>query len=178
MSAGIHRSLGSAAAVLVGALIGVAGFTFVYARGSAYLGNDPSACANCHVMRSQLDGWLKSSHHNVASCNDCHTPPGLLPKYAAKALNGFLHSLAFTTGRFPEPIHITDRNRRVTEAACRTCHQPIVERIEPGHSSRAAQTACIACHPGVGHMENVALGSVDARFRASPSILPPRKVLP
>src|SRR5688500_9502703 len=118
------RSPVAVVAILIGIALGVAGFTFVYAQGASYLGNDAAACANCHVMRPQLEGWTKSSHGHFASCNDCHTPPGLLPKYGTKALNGFFHSLAFTTGRFPEPIRITDRNRRVTESACRGCHQP------------------------------------------------------
>jgi formate-dependent nitrite reductase cytochrome c552 subunit len=34
--------------------------------------NDPAACANCHVVKDQYDGWLKSSHRAVAVCSDCH----------------------------------------------------------------------------------------------------------
>lgn len=45
-----------AAALLSGAVVGIGGFTFVYARGGAYLTNDPTACANCHVMREQYQG--------------------------------------------------------------------------------------------------------------------------
>lgn len=79
--------------VIAGALMGVAAgigsYTFVYARGSSYLTDDPSACANCHVMQAQYDGWRVSPHRSVAVCNDCHTPPGLIPKYATKALNGY-----------------------------------------------------------------------------------------
>jgi cytochrome c nitrite reductase small subunit len=166
------------AAGLAGLSVGLGGFTFVYARGASYLSNDAAACANCHVMRPQLDGWVKSSHRHVASCNDCHTPPGTVAKYGTKALNGFFHSLAFTTGHFPEPIRITDRNRRVTESACRGCHGAIVDAIERapvGSADRAPEeTSCLACHPGVGHMENVALGSVDAAFQAFP--FTPRKI--
>jgi cytochrome c nitrite reductase small subunit len=69
----------------------------VYARGGSYLTDDPAACANCHVMREQYDGWIAASHRAVAVCNDCHTPPGLLGKYATKARNGFWHSVAFTS---------------------------------------------------------------------------------
>ena len=64
----------------VGVLIGLAGYTFQYAEGTAYLSNDPKACANCHIMREQYDGWQKGSHHAVATCNDCHTPHALIPK--------------------------------------------------------------------------------------------------
>ncbi len=144
--------------VLAGAAAGVGGFTFVYARGSSYLTNDPEACANCHVMNAQLDGWLKSSHRNVAVCNDCHAPHDPLGKYLTKAVNGFFHSYAFTTGDFPQTIHITERNRRVTEHACRSCHADMVAQMDGPH--RAAEpTACLRCHPGAGHPEMVALGT-------------------
>ena len=65
------------AGIVFGLLVGLGLYTFVYARGASYLTNDPAACANCHVMSEQYDGWLKSSHHAVAVCNDCHTPHNL-----------------------------------------------------------------------------------------------------
>ena len=128
--------LANVAAASLGLAAGVGAYTFLYARGASYLTDDPRACANCHVMEEQYVGWTKSSHRAVAVCNDCHTPPGLVPKYGTKAINGFNHSFAFTTGRFPEPIRITGRNRRVTEAACRKCHEPIVEAIDPQADTR------------------------------------------
>jgi cytochrome c nitrite reductase small subunit len=140
---------------VVGAAIGFAaglgGYTFMYAKGGSYLTNDPAACANCHIMREHYDGWLKSSHRVVAVCNDCHTPPGFVAKYATKASNGFWHSFAFTTGRFPEPLRIKPHNREVTELACRKCHQDIVEAIEGPHYS-AAEQSCVRCHSSVGHL--------------------------
>jgi cytochrome c nitrite reductase small subunit len=140
--------LGIGLAVALGLAIGVGGFTFVYARGASYLTDDPAACANCHVMRGHLDAWLASSHRAVAACNDCHAPHDIAGKYATKAINGFWHSVAFTTGRFPEPLRITPRNRAVTEGACRDCHQPIVEAIAP---RAAGALSCIRCHATVGH---------------------------
>ena len=141
--------------VLVGSSIGVAtalgGYTFIYARGYSYLTNDPAACANCHVMADHYAAWVKGSHRAVATCNDCHTPPGLIPKYTVKAINGFNHSLAFTTGRFPEPLRITPRNENATEKACRKCHHDIVEAIEG--APNAPRVSCIRCHSTVGHLE-------------------------
>jgi cytochrome c nitrite reductase small subunit len=130
----------------------VGGYTFLYAKGGSYLTNDPEACANCHIMREHYDGWIKSSHRSVASCNDCHTPHALLPKYATKASNGFWHSFAFTTGRFHEPIQIKARNREITEKACRTCHLEIVEEIEGMPSSGSVGISCVRCHASVGHL--------------------------
>jgi cytochrome c nitrite reductase small subunit len=135
----------------IGMVIGLGGYTFLYARGASYLTDNPAACANCHVMRGQYDGWIKASHRRAAVCNDCHTPPGLLAKYTAKASNGFWHSFAFTTGRFPEPISIGARNRAVTEQACGTCHRAIAEAIEGPHRE-GAELSCIRCHGEVGHL--------------------------
>ncbi len=143
------RVAASLLAASLGALAGVGTYTFVYAEGASYLTNDPAACANCHVMQSHYDAWSRGSHHAVATCNDCHTPHDLLGKYAVKGLNGWNHSLAFTTGRFHEPIQITEMNRRVTESACRYCHADIVHAIDarPG----AEPISCIRCHRDVGH---------------------------
>ena len=138
-------------AVTIGIAVGIGAYTFVYARGSSYLTNDPSACANCHVMREQLDGWTASSHRSVAVCNDCHAPHSIVGKYVTKAVNGFWHSFAFTTGRFPEPITIGPRNRAVTEGACRHCHEAIVQAIDPMSRGDGA-TECIRCHRSVGHL--------------------------
>lgn len=138
-------------AVLVGAMLGIGLYTFGYAKGSSYLTDDPAACANCHVMREQFESWMKSTHGRVAVCNDCHTPPGLVSKYVTKAVNGFNHSLAFTTGRFPDQIRITQRNFDVTESACLKCHADIVQAIRATREHNQ-DVSCIACHSRVGHM--------------------------
>lgn len=141
------------AALLCGLATGVGLYTFVYARGASYLTDDPRACANCHVMEDQYTGWSRSSHRSVAVCNDCHTPPGFLPKYWTKAVNGFHHSLAFTTGRFLDPIVITARNRQVTQSSCVKCHAALVDAIDPGgvHGD-ADRLDCLTCHRNVGHL--------------------------
>jgi cytochrome c nitrite reductase small subunit len=133
------------AAVALGAAVGVGAFTFVYARGASYLGNDAASCANCHIMQPHFDAWQKSSHHTVAVCNDCHAPPGGIRKYWVKAVNGFNHSYAFTSGNFVEPLQITSRNREVTEEQCRRCHADVT------HTMATAEVACIRCHDSVGH---------------------------
>jgi cytochrome c nitrite reductase small subunit len=139
--------------VLVGVTAGLGAYTFVYAKGASYLGHDSRACANCHVMNDQYDGWNHSSHRLVAGCNDCHAPHALLPKLAVKALNGFNHSFAFTTGRFHEPIQMGTRNRRITEGACRSCHAALVAEIDShGGPDTAGALQCTGCHRNVGHL--------------------------
>jgi cytochrome c nitrite reductase small subunit len=142
-----------AALVLViaaGIFAGVGTYAFVYARGASYLTNDPAACANCHVMHEHYAAWMKSSHRAVAVCNDCHTPAHVVPKYVTKASNGFWHSFAFTTHRFPDELRITPRNRRIAEAACLKCHEDLVDALV--HSSSGEAAACLRCHSQVGHM--------------------------
>ena len=102
-----------AVAVLLGVVIGLGIYTFLYAKGYSYLTNNPEACANCHVMQAQYEGWLKSSHHSAATCNDCHTPHNIIGKYAVKANNGFWHSFYFTSGRYPDTIEITKFDHKV-----------------------------------------------------------------
>jgi cytochrome c nitrite reductase small subunit len=139
---------------LLGVAAGLGAYTFVYARGWSYLTDDPRACANCHVMNEQYDGWLKASHRSVATCNDCHTPHDLLGKYWVKAQNGFWHSFYFTTQTFHEPIRITKGGRRVAEKNCRHCHAAIVDAMVGAHDDpHGDELSCIRCHGSVGHRE-------------------------
>jgi cytochrome c nitrite reductase small subunit len=149
-------------------MLGASIFTFGYARGYSYLTNDPAACANCHIMSEHFDAWMKSSHRQVATCNDCHTPHDVVGKYMTKARNGFWHSYYFTLGNYPDPLRATPRSRQIAEDACRYCHVDIVEAIDPAPSAahpvdstgRAAESpmrqihrtdSCIRCHSQVGH---------------------------
>lgn len=153
-------------AILVGSLVGLGSYAFVYAKGYSYLQNNPSACANCHAMNDQYSGWIKSSHHSAATCNDCHTPHNLLGKYAVKVSNGFFHSFYFTTGRYPDVIQITNFDRGVTESACRYCHAAITQDIDAGNvHGRTESIHCTRCHLSVGHSESA------ARLRI-PSLIP------
>ncbi|MFO7567128.1 MAG: cytochrome c nitrite reductase small subunit [Enhygromyxa sp.] len=136
-----------AVCLALGVVAGVGLFTFWYAEGVSYFSDDPAACANCHVMDDHYEDWQRGSHHAVAVCNDCHTPDSLIPKYTVKAINGWNHSVAFTTGRFADPFQITDLNVRVAERACRGCHATLVHAIDPGPE----ELACLRCHSSVGH---------------------------
>ncbi|HUG39719.1 MAG TPA: cytochrome c nitrite reductase small subunit [Longimicrobiales bacterium] len=151
----MRRWLVPVTAVLIGIVIGLGGFTFVYAKGYSYLGHDPAACANCHIMDEHYAAWVKSSHHTVAACNDCHTPHESLPKYYVKAKNGFWHSFYFTTGNFPDPIRITRPNENVVQEACRYCHGRITESIDhvtpSGQGGGTEPLDCTHCHRHVGH---------------------------
>lgn len=139
-----------ALALIFGMIGGLGAFTFGYGEGAAYLSNDPSACANCHVMQGHYDSWQASSHRHVATCNDCHLSDHPIGKWVVKADNGFFHSLAFTTGNFPEPIHIKPRNRVVTQNACLSCHGDFVHEMLPV-TPGGDMPSCVHCHSDVGH---------------------------
>jgi cytochrome c nitrite reductase small subunit len=142
------------AGLTVGMALGVASFTFVYAKGGSYMSNDPSACANCHIMDAHYSAWMKASHRNVATCNDCHTSPGIVGKYTDKAGNGFRHSFAFTTGDFADPLRITAQNSRVTEKACRNCHADVTAAMDQAAfrlDGKTEDVSCVRCHRSVGH---------------------------
>lgn len=133
-----------------GVALGLGGFTFNYAEGTSYLSDDPGGCVNCHVMRDVYEGWLRSSHHAVATCNDCHVPQKFVGKWSSKMINGFNHSWAFTSGNFPDPIRITPRNARILEENCIACHAEVVSVVLPPERA-GRQGRCVSCHRGVGH---------------------------
>jgi cytochrome c nitrite reductase small subunit len=147
----------------LGVLAGLGSYTFSYAKGLSYFSTDPRACANCHIMQPQYDSWQKSSHHHSAVCIDCHLPQDFVPKYAAKAENGWRHGKLFTIGGFVEPIEIKPAGRQILEANCARCHGDLTAAINtPGSAlhapSHARTLACTHCHATAGQGTRAALG--------------------
>ena len=136
---------------LIGVFLGLSGFTFHAAKGTSYLSNDPQACVNCHIMRDQYDSWQKSSHHAVATCNDCHVSHHPLGKWITKADYGFRHSWAFTFQNFHEPIQLHPRGKAVLQNNCLYCHGDLVHEITAHSDILADDMNCVRCHGSVGH---------------------------
>ncbi|HVZ31605.1 MAG TPA: cytochrome c nitrite reductase small subunit [Polyangiaceae bacterium] len=144
--------------IALGLAAGIGAYTFRYAEGLSYFSTDPKACVNCHIMRPEYDAWQKSSHHTVAVCIDCHLPHAFVPKYLAKAENGFRHGEKFTTQKFREPIVVQARGREILQENCERCHAALVSELAPGlHGARDA-LSCVRCHATVGHGEPAGLG--------------------
>jgi cytochrome c nitrite reductase small subunit len=150
-----------AVAALGGAFAGIGFFTFGYGEGYAYLSDDPEACINCHIMQPHYDSWLGSSHHAHATCNDCHLPRNAR-RWLAKADNGFFHSWAFTFQDFHEPIQIKERNLRILQANCVSCHETMVGHLLP-ETILGEAVNCFTCHHSVGHGARSA--GMPRRFR-------------
>lgn len=138
-------------AACAGAVLGLGAFTFRYGEGLSYFSTDPRACANCHIMNDQYSSWSKGPHHAAAKCVECHLPHGFLPKYLAKADNGYRHSKGFTFLDFHEPIQIKPRNSAILQENCVRCHEDFVHEIVRGGPSRTEPAPCVHCHRGAGH---------------------------
>lgn len=151
---GAFSGAGLVLAAMVGVAVGLALFTFDYAEGTSYLSNDPTACINCHIMREQFDGWQKSAHHAVATCNDCHTPHDFFGKYYTKMEHGFRHSKGFTFNDFHEPIQMKRSSYEIVNHNCIACHEALVSEIGAlGHGAgRGSEPIdCIRCHASAAH---------------------------
>ena len=152
-------------AVALGSLAGVGAYTFSYAKGLSYLSPDPKACVNCHIMQREYDGWQKASHHTVAVCIDCHLPESFIPKYLAKAENGYRHGKLFTTGGFVEPIEVKPAGLAILQNNCIRCHGDVTADMR-SHGTGAAghgpgEISCLHCHATVGHGERAGLGGPE-----------------
>jgi cytochrome c nitrite reductase small subunit len=144
-------SLSLLVSVAVGVATGLGAFTFRYGEGLSYFSTDPRACANCHIMNAEYASWTKGPHHGAARCVDCHLPHAFVPKYLAKADNGYRHSKGFTFLDFHEPIQITPGNARILQHNCERCHEDFVHDIVRGGDRGGEPSQCVHCHHGVGH---------------------------
>lgn len=147
--------------LLAGLFVGI-GCYFAYAlRAHSYLGNDSSACVNCHIMAPYYASWQHSSHGRDATCNDCHVPNGsALAKYAFKATDGVGHMLAFITHQDKDVIMAKDGSAEVIMDNCIRCHTQLNQegvktgRIDYMASKRGEGMACWDCHRNVPHGKN------------------------
>lgn len=149
-----RRRIGWAALLLscaIGLFLGAGTYTFHEARGTSYLSNDPTSCVNCHIMRDPYESWQHSSHHAVATCNDCHVSQHAVGKWITKADNGFRHSWAFTFEDFHEPIQLHPRGTRVLQGNCLRCHSDFVSELLEHHGDLTNAEACWRCHSQAGH---------------------------
>jgi cytochrome c nitrite reductase small subunit len=152
--------------VALGAGVGLLALVFHVSRASSYLSDDPETCVNCHVMAPQYATWFRSSHREVASCNDCHVPHDNPARhYAFKASDGTRHAFMFTFRLEPQVIRIHSAGQRVVQENCVRCHDGILHATTlmdvRGDDVRAVEgLRCWACHRDTPHGQVRGLASV------------------
>lgn len=140
------------AILIVGiALIAVIGVGLYVTDFTAYLGNNPSTCNNCHVMDAVYESWYHGGHKSWASCNECHTPHALIPKYIVKAQSGYHHVTAFIFGDIPDAIRAKESSDEVVQENCIRCHSETVSTMM--ESPMEFDRYCFDCHRSVAHGE-------------------------
>jgi len=133
------------------ALLVVVGVGLYVTDFTAYLGNDPATCNNCHVMDAVYESWYHGSHLSWASCGDCHTPHALIPKYITKGLSGYHHVSAFALGNIPDAIRAKRGSLEIVQENCVRCHIDTVDsNFEEAMDS---ERYCFDCHRFVSHGE-------------------------
>lgn len=144
--------------VLGGVLAGGVGLTLYLLRAHTYLGDDPAACVNCHIMAPYYATWMHSSHSRDATCNDCHVPhENAVRKWSFKGMDGMKHVLAFVTRSEKDVIAAQRMSSRVIMNNCIRCHTQLnsefvtTGRIDYMLAQTGAGKACWDCHRDIPH---------------------------
>jgi cytochrome c nitrite reductase small subunit len=137
--------------IAIVALLAVVGVGMYVTDFTAYLGNNPSTCNNCHVMDAVYEGWYHAGHSEWTTCNECHTPHALIPKYFVKAKSGYHHVTTFLFGEIPDAIRAKESSREVVQENCIRCHKETVSTIADGTMDSGRY--CFECHRSVAHGE-------------------------
>lgn len=144
--------------VLSGIIVGGASLFFYLLRMHTYLGDDPAACVNCHIMSPYYATWSHSSHHRDATCNDCHVPhQNAAMKYGFKALDGLKHTTYFIAHSERQAIMAEKPSAWVIMDNCIRCHRELTQemvsagRINYFDVQKGDGKACWDCHRNVPH---------------------------
>ena len=116
--------------VIAGVVCGLGGLFMYLLRAHTYfIGDDPSACVNCHIMTPYYATWSHSSHgridnqSNGATCNDCHVPhQNLALKYGFKAMDGLKHTAYFVMHSERQAPMAETLTGQVVMDNCIRCH--------------------------------------------------------
>ena len=145
--------------VVAGVVCGL-GMLFMYLlRAHTYfVGDNPSACVNCHIMTPYYATWSHSSHGRDATCNDCHVPhQNLAFYYGFKAMDGLKHTAYFVTHAERQAPMAEALTGQVVMDNCIRCHTQLnQEFVKTGRMSYMQQQAqggkvCWDCHRNVPH---------------------------
>ena len=145
--------------VLAGVLVGLgAMFMYLLRAHTYFVGDNPSACVNCHIMTPYYATWSHSSHGRDATCNDCHVPhQNMVMKYGFKAMDGLKHTAYFVAHSERQAIMAETMSAEVIMDNCIRCHTQLNQefvktgRIDYMMAKRGEGKACWDCHRNVPH---------------------------
>jgi cytochrome c nitrite reductase small subunit len=143
--------------ILLGIFCGLGIYAFYISKAWSYLGDDPGACVNCHVMNPQYANWAHNSHGRVATCNDCHVPhENMFRKYLFKATDGLDHATKFTFRLERQNIIMNEKTRPLVQRNCIRCHEKVVGKefmraVQPNYKNFTEERYCLDCHRETPH---------------------------
>ncbi len=144
--------------IVAGALVGGIALFLYGLRFHTFLGNDPKACINCHIMEPYYATWMHSSHGRNTNCNDCHVPhENFARKWFFKGMDGSRHVAMFVTRREPFAMRANPTSANVIMNNCIRCHTQLNQefvktgRINYMMTQQGAGKACWDCHRDVPH---------------------------
>ena len=146
------------AIIICGCIFG-SGALFLYMlRFHTYLGDEPSACINCHIMAPYYATWFHGSHARSTTCNDCHVPQdNMIKKWTFKGTDGMKHTAAFVSFKEPQVIRAHNGSSTVIMNNCIRCHEQLnTEFVSTGRinymmANSGEGKACWDCHREIGH---------------------------
>ena len=144
--------------VFGGLLAGLGAYILYMSKAHVYLGDDPAACVNCHIMTPFYATWSHGSHGRDATCNDCHVPhENIVTHYLFKGVDGMKHVAYFVTHNEPQVIRAETMSAQVIMDNCIRCHTQLnsefvkTGRINYMMAKRGDGMACWDCHRQVTH---------------------------
>ncbi len=162
--------------VALGTFAGLGLYTLYVSNAFSYISDEPSVCMNCHIMAPQYATWQRSSHHTVATCNDCHVPQdNIIKKYAFKGMDGMRHSFIFTFRLEPQVIRIKNMGKKAVLSNCIRCHENFIFKTKMREFlySSGDVRLCWDCHKETPHGRTTSLSAVPfARVPATGSMVP------
>ncbi|WP_435139579.1 cytochrome c nitrite reductase small subunit [Formosa sp. A9] len=171
------------AIVILGSIVGLGLFLAKESEVVSYMTDDPKACVNCHVMTSEYNSWMHSSHREVASCNGCHVPhDNIANTYFFKAKDGLYHASVFTMRNEPQVIFMKEASQEVVQQNCIRCHQQQITDTKltswvEAHQSNRTDRQCWDCHREVPHGSVHGLSSTKYTIAPIPTD-PEKDVIP
>ena len=166
---------------LAGAFIGLGLLSVYLLRFHTYLGDDPSACVNCHIMSPYYNTWMHSSHARNATCNDCHVPhQNMVRKYAFKGMDGMKHVGMFLTYSERQVPMAQRGSDKVIMDNCVRCHTELNTEVVKTGKISYMQTlagegkACWDCHRNGPHGRGNSLSTVPGGITPFPDAAAPQ----